>query len=80
MSDDKPAYTIYCSAACGQRARPKRKHIAKTCLMCGTAFKTRHKGQVCCSKSCGKKMEWAAGKRDHLRNRLSAARFDAMFG
>lgn len=82
VSDDKPAYTIYCSAACqGRGYAPYRQYrlLTKTCPVCGSTFETKHKEQVTCSKSCARKRVWASGRMDHLRNRLSAARFDAMF-
>lgn len=82
VSDDKPAYTKYCSEACQARGyAPHRQYrfVSKICPVCGSTFETRHNEQLICSKSCVLKHEWASGKRDHLRNRLSAARFDAMF-
>lgn len=82
VSDDKPAYTIYCCEACqikGHAPRRRYRIYAKTCPVCSLNFETRHRSQCFCSKSCGMKAVWASGRMDHLRNRLSAARFDAMF-
>lgn len=78
VSDDKPANTIYCSARCQSRSHPPKLH-QKLCANCGANFRTKHRHQATCSKSCGKALEWKSGSRNHLRARLTAARFDAMF-
>lgn len=71
---------VHCSRACKNAAKRARQMIP--CRGCGKIFRNRwgKRGQFC-SQSCFSRFNYDAGRAPGLRVRkLTAPRFDAMFG
>ena len=82
MPGHKRADAKWCSARCESKARYIRsigRVPAIACAHCGDLFVPTKAGIIYCSTSCVRQVEWASGKRAHLRARLTARNVDRLF-